>query len=101
VILVSELVEGYITESKTIILPIISAKNDYINQIILDRVRSVDPNGSRTLGIITKLDDLFPGSEIEKSFVFLARNEEKVVTFQLGWHILKNRGFIERKYIFV
>jgi GTPase SAR1 family protein len=100
VILVSELVEGYIAESRTIILPIISAKNDYANQIILDRVRSVDPDGSRTLGIITKPDDLPPGSETEKSFVSLARNEEKVVTFQLGWHILKNRGFIERKHTF-
>jgi hypothetical protein len=88
VILVSELVERYIAESRTIILPIISAKNDYANQIIL------------ALGIITKPDDLPPGSETEKSFVSLARNEEKVVTFKLGWHILKNRGFIERKHTF-
>lgn len=61
--LVSEQVGRYITEPRTIILPIISAKNDYANQIILRRVRSVDPDGSRTLGIITKPDDLPPGSE--------------------------------------
>jgi len=66
VILVSELVERYIVESRTIILPIISAKNDYANQIILDHVRRVDPDGSRTLGIITKPDDLPPGSDSEK-----------------------------------
>jgi len=100
VILVSELVERYIAESRTIILPIISAKNDYANQIILDRVRSVDLDGSRTLGIITKPDDLSPGSESEKLFVSLARNEEKVVTFKLGWHVLKNRGFKEREHTF-
>jgi hypothetical protein len=99
VILVSELVERYIAESRTIILPIISAKNDYANQIILDHVRRVKPDGSRTLGIITKPDDLPPGSDSEKSFVSLARNEEKVITFKLGWHVLKNRGFKERERI--
>ena len=83
VILVSELVERYIAESRTIILPIISAKNDYANQIIPDHVRRVKPDGSRTLGIITKPDDLPPGSDSEKSFVSLARNEEKVITFKL------------------
>jgi GTPase SAR1 family protein len=45
-ILVSELIERYIAKSRTIILPITSAKNDYANQIILDYIRSVDPNGS-------------------------------------------------------
>lgn len=100
VILVSELVERYIAEPRTIILPIISAKNDYANQIILRRVRRVDPDGSRTLGIITKPDDLPPSSESEKSFVSLARNEDKVVSFKLGWHVLKNRSYDQRDYTF-
>lgn len=100
VILVSEQVERYISEPRTIILPTISAKNDYANQIILCRVRSVDPDGSRTLGIITKPDDLPSNSENEKSFLSLARNEEKVVSFKLGWHVLKNRSFHERDYSF-
>ena len=75
-------------------------KNDQANQIILRRVRSVDPEGSRTLDIITKPDELPPGSESEKSFVSTTRNEEKVVSFKLGWHILKNRSFPERDYTF-
>lgn len=92
--------ERYISEPRTIILPIISAKNDYANQIILRRVRSVDPDGSRTLGIITKPDDLPCNCESEKSFLSLARNEEKVVFIKLGWHVLKNRSFHERDYSF-
>lgn len=100
VILVSEQVERYKSEPRTIILPIISAKNDYANQIILRHVRSVDPDGSRTLGIITKPDDLPSNSESEKPFLSLARNEEKVVFFKLGWHVLKNRSFHERDYSF-
>lgn len=63
-------------------------------------MRRVDPDGSRTLGIITKPDDLPPSSESERSFVSLARNEDRVVSFKLGWHFLKNRSFHARDYTF-
>jgi GTPase SAR1 family protein len=89
--MVSGLVDQYISNPRTIILPIVSAKNDYANQIILNRARDVDKHGSRTLGIITKPDDLHPDSENEASFISLAKNED--IFFALGWHILKNRGF--------
>lgn len=56
--MVSELIEQYISNPRTVIFPIISAKNDYANQIILKRARDVDPKGNLTLGIITKPDDL-------------------------------------------
>lgn len=56
-------------------------------------MRRVDPDGSRTLGIVAKPDDLPPSSESERSFESLARNEDKVVSFKLGWHFLKNRSF--------
>ena len=96
--LVSELVSQYISNPRTIILPIISAKNDYANQIILQRARDADPEGARTLGIITKPDDLYPGSENEAAFIDLANNKD--IFFKLGWHVLKNRGFKERDYTF-
>lgn len=63
-------------------------------------MRRVDPDGSRTLGIITKPDDLPPSSESERSFVSLARNDDRVVSFKLGWHFLKNRSFHARDYTF-
>lgn len=81
--LVSDLVEGYISNPRTIILAIISAKNDYANQIILKRAREFDKKGSRTLGIITKPDDLHPDSENEAAFINLAKNED--IFFALGW----------------
>ncbi|KAH8587970.1 P-loop containing nucleoside triphosphate hydrolase protein [Bisporella sp. PMI_857] len=40
--LVWDLVEGYISNPRTIILAIVSAKNDYANQIILKRARDKD-----------------------------------------------------------
>lgn len=40
----------------------VSAKNNYANQIVTKLARDVDPLGVRTLGIIAKPDDL-PASE--------------------------------------
>lgn len=81
-------------ESRSIILAVVSAKNDYANQIITRLARNVDPLGVRTLGIITKPDTLYVGSDSEKGFVNLAKNED--VIFRLGWHVLKNRDYANR-----
>jgi hypothetical protein len=50
-----------------------------------------DPAAVRTLGIITKPDTLNPGSNSERSFVSLAKNDKHKL--DLGWHAVKNRGF--------
>jgi hypothetical protein len=76
----------------------ISATNDYANQGILSKVRKVDKEGERTLGIITKPDRLPSGSGSEASFLELAGNND--IFFKLGWHVLKNRKFEERDYSF-
>ncbi|KAF3919407.1 Dynamin [Orbilia brochopaga] len=89
--LIRTLVKEYISNKRTIMLAIISAKNDYANQIILDYCRDddVDPRGERTLGVITKPDFLRPGSENEKSWIDLACNKD--INLDLGWHMVKNR----------
>lgn len=55
---------------------------------ILTRAREVDPHGLRTLGVITKPDQLGNGTDGEKTFLSLARNEQ--VDFDLGWHVVRN-----------
>lgn len=87
--LVTVLVRSYMKNPRSIILAVVSAKNDFANQIVLQRAREVDPEGLRTLGIITKPDTLTGGSESEMAFVSLARNEQ--VEFKLGWHVVKNQ----------
>ena len=87
--LVTELVKSYMKNPRSIILAVITAKNDFSNQIILKRARELDPEGSRTLGIITKPDTLIQGSVSETSFLSLARNEE--FEFKHGWHVVKNQ----------
>ena len=64
-------------------------------QIVLKLAREVDPQGRRTMGLITKPDTLSVGSESESAFVNLARNMD--ITFRLGWHVLKNRSYETRQ----
>ena len=86
--LVQEVVQSYMKEPRSVILAVVSAKNDYANQIVLKLARAADKMGSRTLGVITKPDTLIAGSESEAMYVSLARNQD--VEFRLGWHVLKN-----------
>ena len=92
---VQSMVYEYMINRRSIILAVISAKNDYANQIVLKLAREVDPQGRRTMGVITKPDTLSVGSESELAFVNLARNMD--ITFRLGWHVLKNRSYETRQ----
>ncbi|KAH8596293.1 dynamin family protein-like protein [Bisporella sp. PMI_857] len=91
--LVAAITDHYINQPRTICLAVVSATNDYSNQRILEKVRDVDPEGERTLGVITKPDGLASGSASEAAYIELARNED--IFFKLGWHVLKNRKFEE------
>jgi GTP-binding protein EngB required for normal cell division len=86
--LVQDVVKAYMEEPRSIILAVVSAKNDYANQIVLKLARAADKTGSRTLGVITKPDTLIKGSESEAMYISLAQNLD--VEFRLGWHVLKN-----------
>ncbi|KAF9882884.1 hypothetical protein FE257_004921 [Aspergillus nanangensis] len=86
--LVQDVVQSYMKEPRSIILAVVSAKNDFANQIVLKLARGADLSGKRTLGVITKPDTLVAGSESETMFVSLAKNQD--VEFRLGWHVLKN-----------
>jgi len=86
--LVQDVVQSYMKEPRSIILAVVSAKNDYANQIVLKLARAADKKGNRTLGVITKPDTLIAGSESEALYVSLAGNQD--VEFRLGWHVLKN-----------
>ncbi|KXT04153.1 hypothetical protein AC578_40 [Pseudocercospora eumusae] len=88
--LIHSLVGDYLAKKRTIMLAVISAKNDFANQGILNKCKEVDPGGQRTLGIITKPDYLRAGSANEATWINLAQNNN--IYFELGWHMLKNRA---------
>lgn len=97
--LILNLVKEYINNSRTIILAVVSAKNDMANQIIVDYARKADQDNKRTLGIITKPDFLREGTENELSWIEIAQNKD--VYLERGWHMLKNRGDNEMGFTFV
>lgn len=86
--LVQDVVQSYMKETRSIILAVVSAKNDFANQIVLKLARAADKTGDRTLGVITKPDTLIPGSDSEAMYISLAKNLD--VEFRLGWHVLRN-----------
>lgn len=93
---VESLVQSYVESERSVILAVISAKSDIALQKVTSFILKVDPNGNRTMGIITKPDTLPPGSDMEQSFYELAQNKRRA--FRLGWHVLKNRKYEERDF---
>ncbi|KAK7408699.1 hypothetical protein QQX98_009115 [Neonectria punicea] len=86
--LIREMVQSYMKQRRSIILAVVSAKNDYANQVVSKLARQCDPKGLRTLGVITKPDTLVPGSQSEENYISLAKNQD--IEFRLGWHVLRN-----------
>ncbi|KAF5701089.1 Mx2 (GTPase) [Fusarium mundagurra] len=94
--IVHDMVEKYMARERSIILTVVSAKYEYVLQEVTRMAQKADPEGLRTMGIITKPDTLDVGSESENYFVRLAQNiEEKL---DLGWHVLRNRTYDERDF---
>lgn len=86
--LTENFVQCYMSDPKSIILAVVSAKNDFASQAVLKLARESDPKGHRTIGVITKPDKLHPGSLRETEYITLARNKE--IYFKLGWYVLRN-----------
>jgi len=89
---VNELVRGYMEAKNSIILVVITANNQLASHIALNEVKKVDPQGQRTIGVITKPDLTTPGYSDEKTYIQVAKNQEAENKLQLGWHVLRNRA---------
>ena len=65
------MINDYISQENTLILAVSPANQDLANSDALKLARSVDPEGLRTIGVITKLDLMDQGkSEIINYFDF-------------------------------
>ncbi|CAK7241769.1 MAG: hypothetical protein STHCBS139747_003240 [Sporothrix thermara] len=91
---VRQLVMDYIKRPRSIILAVVSAAYEFVNQLATQLARDVDPRGVRTMGLITKPDKLDQGSDREQAYFNLAANRD--VVLQLGWHVLRNRCHVTR-----
>lgn len=83
--LINDLVGRYMAEPNSIILAVVSAHNDLNLQAILTRIQKIAGATNRTLGIITKPDELPRGSEKEQECIEYARSN--AAKFKYGWYV--------------
>ena len=60
---IRDLIIKYITNSKSIILAVTAANTDFATSEALKLAKEVDPNGVRTLAVLTKLDLMDAGTD--------------------------------------
>ncbi|KAH7263114.1 P-loop containing nucleoside triphosphate hydrolase protein [Fusarium tricinctum] len=87
--LVKDMVRKYINESRTIILAVVPCTVDIANQKILTYAKEADPDGKRTLGVLTK-PDLAVEEATKGVVVDLVLGKRR--DLQLGYCVVKNRG---------
>ncbi|KAI9367803.1 P-loop containing nucleoside triphosphate hydrolase protein [Aspergillus egyptiacus] len=85
---IRNLIQGWITDKRTIILAVMDARNNFANQGVFSMARAADPAGKRTVGIITKCDAVARGDEA--GVIRVAQNQ--VEKLRHGWFAVKNRS---------
>ncbi|CAO3599065.1 unnamed protein product [Absidia cylindrospora] len=83
---IREMLLKYITKPNAIILSVTAANQDLANSDGLKLARQVDPEGSRTIGVLTKVDLMDQGTDV---IDILAG---RVVPLRLGYVPVVNRG---------
>ena len=86
--LVRSMVLGYMENPRSVMLTVIPANVDVATQEILQLAADVDPEGKRTLGVLTKPDLVDPGAEDRVIDLLQGRTHR----LRLGWHVVRNPG---------
>jgi hypothetical protein len=89
--LVRNMVHGYMNNPRSVILAVVPANVDVATQEILELATEADPEGDRTLGVLTKPDLVDKGTE--SRVVDLLEGRTRVM--KLGWHMIRNPGQME------
>ena len=87
--MVKDLVTSYIKEPRTIILAVLPANVDMLTQEILQLAEEYDPDGQRTIGVLTK-PDLVTESSAQRAVCDLVAGKRKALN--LGYFLVQNRG---------
>ncbi|KAJ5108261.1 hypothetical protein N7456_004936 [Penicillium angulare] len=86
--LARDMVLGYMRNPRSIMLAVVPANVDIATQEIVEMTRGLDPDGMRTLRILTKPDLVDKGAE--EAIIQLV--EEKQESQELGWVVVRNLG---------
>ena len=83
---IHQMVVKYISMPSTLILALTAANMDIANSDALQLAREIDPNGERTIGVVTKIDLMDEGTDA----VDLLRGN--IYSLKLGYFGVKNRS---------
>ncbi|KAJ5607274.1 Dynamin [Penicillium hordei] len=86
IVLVREMVLRYMKNERSIMLTVVPANVDDATQVIIEMARELDPEGERTLQVLTKPDLVDEGAK--DKVVEMVEN----ATNGLGWIVLRNLG---------
>lgn len=75
--LVNEIAERYVSNPRAVVLAILSGKNDFENQMILEKLKLDAGFRKRTLGVITAPDAVEPGSRREVECIQLVQHDPR------------------------
>lgn len=83
---IREMILQFISKPRCIILAVTAANTDIANSDGLQLAREVDPQGTRTIGVLTKIDLMDEGTDV----VDILGN--KVIKLRLGFYPVVNRS---------
>src|SRR5690606_10824248 len=87
--MVRNMVKRYIKDRRTIILAVLPANVDVSTQEILALAEEFDPEGARTLGVLTKPDTVLE-RPAQTAVCNVVLGKRKPLT--LGYYLVRNRG---------
>lgn len=83
----AQLINGYVEKSRTLILAVVSAKKEMVNQAITQMAARADPQKRCTMGILTKIDTV-KDEDREEELINTLQSRE--VPLASGWFSLVN-----------
>ncbi|OLL24089.1 Vacuolar protein sorting-associated protein 1 [Neolecta irregularis DAH-3] len=83
---IREMILKYITKPNAIILAVTGANTDLANSDGLKMAREVDPEGTRTIGVLTKVDLMDQGTDVVDILA------GRIIPLRLGYVPVVNRG---------
>ncbi|ETO60177.1 hypothetical protein F444_21600 [Phytophthora nicotianae P1976] len=81
---VRQMVDRYMKQERTVIIAVVPANVDMHNTEILQAAQEADPNGTRTIAVVTKMDLVDTGAELAVHELLLNKKKK----MRLGYHAI-------------
>jgi GTP-binding protein EngB required for normal cell division len=88
---VREMVDRYMQQERTVIIAVVPANVDMHNTEMLQAAQAADPNGTRTIAVVTKVDLVDAGAELAVHELLLNKKKR----MHLGYHAVKCRSQLD------